>query len=696
MIRSPCPSLAAAAPRLGLRQRPRGRGPRAARAHRHRGSRGIRDARRLLRRSARARRVRPRLPHRRQDRRAPGGRRRARAQGPAPRAPRSGGREARRARGARAQLASAESELALAKAELERAADLLAKQVHQPVRLRRAAEPPSPRPRRGSSRRARRRRSPPTRQAYTTLAADADGVVISVSAEPGQVRGRRPARAAPRARRRDGNRGQRPRGPGGALPPRPGRRWSSCGPTRRNRFPGRVREIAGGADAVTRTFAVRVSVPRAPPQARVGMSATVALAAARRRGPRRPAAHGARARGRGGLRVGRGPEDLARAVARRAGGRSSARTARPSSPGSPPGTIVVSAGVHKLRAGQPVRVRAPPRAARRRAEGAADGPPLQPLGMGARAPHAGALPHDRARRHRRGLLPAPRARRRTPTSPSRSCSCARAGPAPRPTRSSASSPTASRRSCRRRRAWTTCAATRSPGESVVFVFVKDSSRPDEIKDTWYQVRKKVGDIRGQLPAGIQGPFFNDEFGDTFGNIYALTGDGFSYAQLKEAADRIRADLLRVKDVAKVDLIGEQDEKIFVEVANAKLATLGRRARRGLRRARAAERGGLLRQLRDRHRPHLHPHERRPRLRGERARAAGARQRPRSSAWATSPPSRAASPTRRSRRCASWAATPWAWRCPWPRAATSSRWARRSTRRWQRLQAELPVGSSSTA
>lgn len=113
-----------------------------------------------------------------------------------------------------------------------------------------------------------------------------------------------------------------------------------------------------------------------------------------------------------------------------------------------------------------------------------------------------------------------------------------------------------------------------PGESVVFVFVKDSSRPDEIRDTWYQVRKKVGDIRAQLPAGIQGPFFNDEFGDTFGNIYALTGDGFGYARLKEAADRIRADLLRVKDVAKVELIGEQDEKIFVEVANAKLATLG--------------------------------------------------------------------------------------------------------------------------
>src|SRR5688572_26459514 len=113
-----------------------------------------------------------------------------------------------------------------------------------------------------------------------------------------------------------------------------------------------------------------------------------------------------------------------------------------------------------------------------------------------------------------------------------------------------------------------------PGESVVFVFVKDSARPDEIRDTWYQVRKKVGDIRSTLPQGIQGPTFNDEFGDTFGNIYALTGDGYTYAHLKEAADRIRNQMLRVKDVAKVELVGEQDEKIYIELANAKLGSLG--------------------------------------------------------------------------------------------------------------------------
>jgi multidrug efflux pump len=88
------------------------------------------------------------------------------------------------------------------------------------------------------------------------------------------------------------------------------------------------------------------------------------------------------------------------------------------------------------------------------------------------------------------------------------------------------------------------------------------------------VRKKIGDIRNQFPAGIQGPFFNDEFGDTYTNIYALTGDGFGYRELKEFGDKVRAELLRVPGVAKVDFFGEQEEKVFIELSNAKLATLG--------------------------------------------------------------------------------------------------------------------------
>ncbi|MBL8380354.1 MAG: efflux RND transporter permease subunit, partial [Burkholderiales bacterium] len=113
-----------------------------------------------------------------------------------------------------------------------------------------------------------------------------------------------------------------------------------------------------------------------------------------------------------------------------------------------------------------------------------------------------------------------------------------------------------------------------PGESLVFVAVKDSEPAKKMPEIFYQVRKKIGDIRGQLPAGIVGPSFNDEFGDTFGNIYAITGDGYSYAEIRDVADRIRKDLLRVPDVAKVELIGEQDEKIFVELSNTKVANLG--------------------------------------------------------------------------------------------------------------------------
>ncbi|WP_375737590.1 efflux RND transporter permease subunit [Pseudomonas boanensis] len=113
-----------------------------------------------------------------------------------------------------------------------------------------------------------------------------------------------------------------------------------------------------------------------------------------------------------------------------------------------------------------------------------------------------------------------------------------------------------------------------PGESQVTFIARDSMRSSEIPELWYQVRKKVSDIRHTLPQGIQGPFFNDEFGTTFGNIYALTGEGFDYAVLKDYADRIQLQLQRVKDVSKVDLLGLQDEKIWIELSNVKLATLG--------------------------------------------------------------------------------------------------------------------------
>ncbi|AXI01645.1 efflux RND transporter permease subunit [Aquirhabdus parva] len=113
-----------------------------------------------------------------------------------------------------------------------------------------------------------------------------------------------------------------------------------------------------------------------------------------------------------------------------------------------------------------------------------------------------------------------------------------------------------------------------PGESMVTFVARDSMHSSEIPNLWYQVRKKIGDIQQTLPVGIQGPYFNDEFGDTYGNIYALTGKGYDYAVLKDYADRIQLQLENVPDVAKVDLVGLQNEKIWIEVSNTKIASLG--------------------------------------------------------------------------------------------------------------------------
>lgn len=113
-----------------------------------------------------------------------------------------------------------------------------------------------------------------------------------------------------------------------------------------------------------------------------------------------------------------------------------------------------------------------------------------------------------------------------------------------------------------------------PGEALILFQVKDSSPPKEMAQIWYTVRKKIGDMRGTLPAGVQGPFFNDEFGDVYGSIYALSADGFSYQELRDAADRVRQQLLKVRHVNKVAVFGAQDEKVFVELSQKRLAQLG--------------------------------------------------------------------------------------------------------------------------
>jgi len=113
-----------------------------------------------------------------------------------------------------------------------------------------------------------------------------------------------------------------------------------------------------------------------------------------------------------------------------------------------------------------------------------------------------------------------------------------------------------------------------PGEALIIFQVKDNSPPREMQQIWYSVRKKIGDMRGTLPSGVVGPFFNDEFGDVYGSIYALSADGFTYQELKEQADRVRQRLLKVKDVNKVQVFGAQDEKVFIEISQKRLAQLG--------------------------------------------------------------------------------------------------------------------------
>ena len=104
--------------------------------------------------------------------------------------------------------------------------------------------------------------------------------------------------------------------------------------------------------------------------------------------------------------------------------------------------------------------------------------------------------------------------------------------------------------------------------------LQGSANAKEVADTWYQVRKNIGDIRHTLPAGIVGPGFDDDFGDTFGIIYGFTSDGFTHRELRDHVEDIRSKLLLVPDVSKIELLGAQDERIFVEFSMKELASLG--------------------------------------------------------------------------------------------------------------------------
>ena len=111
------------------------------------------------------------------------------------------------------------------------------------------------------------------------------------------------------------------------------------------------------------------------------------------------------------------------------------------------------------------------------------------------------------------------------------------------------------------------------GQTTIFVDLDETTATKDIPDVWYRVRRNIGDMRGTLPAGVLGPFFNDDFGDTFGIIYGFTADGFSPRELRDHVEDIRSKLLQVPDVAKIEVLGAQDERIYIEFSNEKLAGL---------------------------------------------------------------------------------------------------------------------------
>lgn len=113
-----------------------------------------------------------------------------------------------------------------------------------------------------------------------------------------------------------------------------------------------------------------------------------------------------------------------------------------------------------------------------------------------------------------------------------------------------------------------------PGQTVIYVYLTDQAPRDTIRDTWHEVRNLTEDMKSELPDGVVGPFFNDRFDDVYGSVYAVTGDDYSYEELRQKAEEIRRIMLTVDDVSKVELVGEQSEAVYIEVANDKLAELG--------------------------------------------------------------------------------------------------------------------------
>ena len=190
------------------------------------------------------------------------------------------------------------------------------------------------------------------------------------------------------------------------------------------------------------------------------------------------------------------------------------------------------------------------------------------------------------------------------------------------------------------------------GQTTVFVNLKDDTPGRDIRDIWVQVRNKVNDIRADFPASVQGPFFNDQFGDVFGNIYALTADGLSFRQLRDYAEQARAQILKLPGAGKVELLGVQDEVVHLNFSTRHIAGLGidqQAVLTSLQQQNAVAPSGVVQAGPETGEPQG---ERPVHLGRKPARRQHPGQRPLLPAEPTSPPSRAAMSIRRSRCSAS--------------------------------------------
>lgn len=113
-----------------------------------------------------------------------------------------------------------------------------------------------------------------------------------------------------------------------------------------------------------------------------------------------------------------------------------------------------------------------------------------------------------------------------------------------------------------------------PGESVIFIYLRDNTPPDKVEELWYTVRKKVKDISPQLPAGVTSPAVNDEFADTYGTIYGFTREGFTERELRDMVVRVRTEVLTLPDVGKVNLLGIKEEQVILSFSPQKIAGMG--------------------------------------------------------------------------------------------------------------------------